>query len=173
MAKVNRGKQFEEVIEKAFYTVPNTTITRLHDQTTGYKGSSNICDYIVYKYPHQYFVECKSCYGNTLSIHSNDPKKRYGAISNTQWEGLLEVSQTKGVVAGVIVWFIDHDDTLFIPISTLVEMRNSGCKSVNINKLPADLDWLRFKAKKKRVFFEYDMKELFFYGETLNYGKHL
>lgn len=40
----NRGKQFEEVIRKAFEKVPNVSIDRLHDQTTGFIGSQNICD---------------------------------------------------------------------------------------------------------------------------------
>ena len=40
----NRGKQFEDVIETAFEKVPNTSVVRLHDQTTGYLGSTNHCD---------------------------------------------------------------------------------------------------------------------------------
>ena len=40
----NRGKQFEKVIKEAFERVPGVSIDRLHDQTTGYVGSSNICD---------------------------------------------------------------------------------------------------------------------------------
>ena len=43
----NRGKQFEEVIKEAFESIPDVSIDRLHDQTTGYRGSSNICDFIV------------------------------------------------------------------------------------------------------------------------------
>lgn len=41
---INRGKQFEDVIKKSFLKVPNVSIDRLHDQTTLYKGSTNICD---------------------------------------------------------------------------------------------------------------------------------
>lgn len=40
----NYGKEFEGVVRKAFEQVPNVSIDRLHDQTTGFKGSSNICD---------------------------------------------------------------------------------------------------------------------------------
>lgn len=40
----NRGKQFENVIRKAFEKVPNVSVDRLHDQTNGFKGSQNICD---------------------------------------------------------------------------------------------------------------------------------
>lgn len=41
---VSRGKQFEAVIKDAFEKVPGVSIDRLHDQTTGFKGSQNICD---------------------------------------------------------------------------------------------------------------------------------
>lgn len=41
---VNRGKQFEHVIQEAFEKVDGVSIDRLHDQTTGFSGSQNICD---------------------------------------------------------------------------------------------------------------------------------
>jgi len=41
---VNRGKDFENVIREVFEKVPGVSIDRLHDQTTGFKGSQNICD---------------------------------------------------------------------------------------------------------------------------------
>ena len=48
----NRGKQFEDVIKQSFEKLEDVSIDRLHDQTTGYVGSSNICDFIVYRYPY-------------------------------------------------------------------------------------------------------------------------
>ena len=44
----NYGKRFEDVVREAFEKVPGVSIDRLHDQTTGFKGSTNICDFIVY-----------------------------------------------------------------------------------------------------------------------------
>lgn len=155
MTKVNRGKQFEEAICAGFKAVPETSVLRLYDPQGGQAGVSNICDFVVYHYPHQLFIECKSCYGNTLSIHTNNPKNKYGAISNTQWEGMLEVSTVPGVIAGVMAWFIDHDETLFIPIQVLQELRESGAKSVNINKVDRTQCYM-VPGKKKRVLFEYD-----------------
>ena len=57
---VNRGKDFEEHIKQAFLQVPDVSVDRLHDQTNGYLGSSNICDFIVYKKPFEYYIECIS-----------------------------------------------------------------------------------------------------------------
>ena len=155
---VNRGKQFEEQIKQAFEKVPNTSVTRLIDPQNGYAGVRNICDYIVYHHPTQFFIECKSCYGNTLSIHSNDPKKKYGAITNNQWEGLEEMSKIKGVVAGYMIWFIDHDRTVFVPAQSMIVHRELGEKSWNIAK-QWDSDYIEIKGERKRVLFDYDMAE--------------
>lgn len=172
---VNRGKQFEDVVREAFEKVEGVSIDRLHDQTNGFRGSQNICDFIVYKYPHQYYIECKSVHGNTLSIHSiPKPDKHgqlhgfYGNITDTQWEGLSAKSKIDGVRAGVLCWWVDKDVTLYIPIQVLEAMRNLMCKSVRYDYDKGVIDIDRYETyrpipvlgKKKRVFFDYDMKEL-------------
>lgn len=167
----NRGKQFENVIREAFEKVHNVSVDRLHDQTTGFKGSQNICDFIVYREPYEYYIECKSVHGPRLSIHSNDPKKMYGAITNTQWEGLLEKSKIQGVTAGIICWWIDYDVTKFIPIRDLIIARQCGYKSIRYDTecyTAHTTDELGYRSqsfelvgKKKRVFFEYSMEEFF------------
>ena len=160
---VNRGKQFEDVIKNAFLQVPNVSVVRLHDQTTGYMGSKNHCDFIVYKKPLEYHLECKSVHGNTLSIHSNDTSGKgeiYGNITKTQWQGLLEKSKIKGVIAGVICWWVNKDVTRFIPIQILEVLKTElGAKSIRFDFLNPDIIYIQ--GKKKRVFFEYDMEQFF------------
>ena len=151
----NRGKKFENVIKTAFEKVDGVSIDRLHDQTTGFKGSSNICDFIVYKEPNEFYIECKSVHGASLPFSN---------ITDKQWQGMLEKSQIEGVFAGVICWWIDKDVTKFIPIQILNGLRNyMEYKSYRF-------DWfhwngsqktIEIKGKKKRVFFDYDMKEFF------------
>lgn len=172
---VNRGKQFEDVIESAFEKIPNVSVVRLHDQTTGYLGSSNHCDFIVYKKPYEYHIECKSVHGNTLSIHSiPKPDKHgvlhgfYGNITDTQWEGLLEKSEIKGVYAGILCWWVDKDVTRFIPIQMLhflrefCKMKSYRYDIVDIEDIELDYMYksILIQGKKKRVFFDYDMEEL-------------
>lgn len=152
MSHVSRGKAFEEEIRKAFEREPNTSVTRLIDPQNGYAGVRNICDFIVYKRPSQFFIECKSHYGNTLNFK--------GDITENQWNGMLEMSKVDGVVAGIIVWFIDHDKTVFIPIERLEFYKQQGYKSVNINKM-WDTDWVLIEGKKKRIMYEYDMASFF------------
>lgn len=150
---VNRGKQFEDVIRKAFEKVDGVSIDRLHDQTTGYKGTSaNICDFIVYKEPYEYYIECKSVHGNTLPFRN---------ITDTQWNGLLEKSRIEGVFAGILCWWVDRDKTVFIPIQELLLMRTVGMKSLPwdaIDDYDGDTKMVEIKGKKKRVFFDYDME---------------
>jgi penicillin-binding protein-related factor A (putative recombinase) len=148
---VNRGKDFENKIKEAFMKIHGVSIDRLHDQMTGYKvTSANPCDFIVYKKPYEYYIECKSVHGNTLPFSN---------ITDNQWRGLLEKSKIDGVKAGVICWWIDKDVTLYIPIQTLETLKNLGRKSVRYDEI--SLDCVIIPGKKKRVFFEYEM-EVFF-----------
>lgn len=145
----NRGKQFEQVVRRAFEETPNVSIDRLHDQTTGFVGSSNISDFIVYRKPYEYYLECKSVHGNILPFTN---------ITNTQWQGLLQKSQIKGVYAGILCWWVDKDITRYIPIQTLQIMKEIEMKSVRYDFNNDSI--ITLNGKKKRVFFEYDMEGL-------------
>ena len=105
---VNRGKDFEEVVKKCFENVPDTTVIRLPDPTNGYLGVRNICDFLVYQYPHIMFIECKSVHGNTMPFSN---------ITDNQWNGMLKQAETKGTICGVICWWVDKDVTKFLPIT--------------------------------------------------------
>ena len=150
----NYGKEFEGVVRKAFEKVPNVSIDRLHDQTTGWKGSSNICDFIVYREPYEYYFECKSVHGNRLPFSN---------ITDTQWKGLMEKSQIEGVFAGIICWWIDRDRTFFLPIQKLAIWRYFDSalqlKSISVEQAEKDVSCIEIKGKKKRVFFDYDMEK--------------
>lgn len=149
MMAVNRGKDFEDIIRQSFLKVPETSVVRLHDQTNGYLGGKNHCDFIVYHKPLEYHLECKSVHGNTLPFSN---------ITDNQWQGLLEKSKIKGVVAGVICWWIDKDVTRFIPIQILEVLRTElSAKSIRFDFLNPDIIYIN--GKKKRVFFDYDMKQ--------------
>ena len=164
--RVNRGKDFEGQVHDGFLQIPGVSIDRLPDPMAGYAGIKNICDFIVYNKPNLYYIECKSCYGNTMSIHSNDPKKKYGNITNNQWEGLLDKSTKPGVYAGVLVWFIDHDETFWIDIRLLQMWRDLGHKSISYYadwalEHGAYNLWTRIEGEKRRVLFDYDFIPFF------------
>lgn len=152
MGNVNRGKDFENIVRKGFSCVSGCTIDRQHDQTSGFKGSANICDFTLYKYPFYTYLECKTTHEKSL---------RFENISKNQWDGLLKKSKYKGVIAGILVWFINYDQTIFIPINTLNDLRCSGMKSVSLQYLEDNnLKFYYVKGKKKQVFFEYNFADL-------------
>ena len=153
-----RGKQFEVVVKECIQQIPDVYILRLYDIQGGYIGIANPADYIAYKSPCMYMLECKERKGNLLSIYSPTPKNKYGDISNTQWEGMLEATKS-GVVAGILCWWIERDVTKFLPIQELEAYRNAGNKSIRYDyELPNSLI---IKGDKKRVFFNYDFSEFF------------
>ena len=156
---MNRGKDFEGVFSECVKRVDSVQITRLYDPQGGYAGVAHHCDFIIYLYPKEYHIECKSHKGASMPIYSNDPKKKYGCISNKQWEGLLERSHIPGVVCGVVLWLIDKDLTVFIPIQTLERLRNEGKKSFGIKHI--DETCVILRGTKKRVFFDYNMQDFF------------
>lgn len=146
----NRGKKFEQVVRESFERVPGVSIDRLNDNTAGFKGIAGICDFIVYKEPYEYYIECKSVHGNRLPFRN---------ITETQRTGLLQKSFIEGVFAGIICWWIDKDKTLFLPIQTIKMLANGGLASYHY-------DWdaegvVEIKGKKKRIFFDYDMEGFF------------
>lgn len=155
---VNRGKDFESIVKECMQRVPDTYVLRLYDPQGGYASVANPCDFIVSHKRQMYMIECKSVHKNLLPIFSPNPKNKYGNISNTQWEGMTEATQF-GVVAGVLVWWIDHDITRFIPIQELQAIRDTGAKSIRYDtEIPNSI---YIKGEKKRVYFDYDFEEFF------------
>lgn len=145
--KGNLGKNFEDVVRQSFERVPNVSIDRLRDAPKKLKGVDNPSDFIVYKRPHEIYVECKSHKGNTLP---------FSCIRQEQLAGMSDKVLKEGVIAGFLIWFIDHDLTVWVSIDMIITMIGMGYKSLNVK----DLDKIPHKiilGKKKRVYFEYDM----------------
>lgn len=120
-----KGKLFEKKFkldwERSF---PNTFIYRLQDSMGGYRGVSNICDFICYNNNRLYLIECKKHKGNTLP---------WSAFS--QAERLIKYRNYDNVYPGVIIWFEDHDKIIWINIEDIAKMMLDGKKSVNIKML--------------------------------------
>ena len=145
----NRGKDFEDLIRKGFEKLPNTTIERMPDPTMGYLGVRNKCDFLAYHFPYVYYLECKTVHSHRLPINN---------ITFNQRTGMLDVSEVRGVIAGVICWFIPEEKTIFMPIQVIERYRLAGEKSINIRKMN-DPDFIELMGKKKRVFYDYDLAE--------------
>jgi len=147
MAAGNRGKQFEERFKLDWKrTVPNASLDRLYDQVSGMKTISNISDFIGYSYPNIFYLECKSTKENTFNFSYL-----------TQYEKLKPKVGIPGVRVGVVIWFINHDRVVYVPIGTVSKMKEDGLKSVNIRTLDGSgYRFFEIPSKKLRVFLESD-----------------
>lgn len=155
---VNRGKDLELIVKDCAERVDGVFVQRLYDPQGGFASVANPCDFIMYRYPKMYMIECKSVHGNTIPIYTPNPNKRYGNISNTQWLGLLEASKY-GIVAGIICWWVDKDVTRFIPIQSLEGIRSNGAKSIRYDAIIPNS--YTIVGTKKRVYFDYDFRGFF------------
>jgi len=139
-------KEFENRIKQGLEAVGGYTY-RLHDQQSGYFGSKNPCDFFHYSNPFFYLVECKAHQGNTLP---------WSCISDNQWDSMLEASKVPGVISGVFVWWTDYDETWYVPITVLNELRQRGYKSLNYRKYKDSCLYLLIDGTKKRTYFNYN-----------------
>lgn len=148
---VNRGKQFEDKFKQDMLKIEGISVDRIYDVVSGYKTISNICDFIVYKYPNIYYSECKSHLGNTFPLSKL-----------TQYDKLVQKVGIKGVRTGVFIWFRDHQKVIYVPIKTITKMKQDGKKSVNITTI--DKDGYRYydvPSVQLRVFMDSDYSGLF------------
>ena len=145
---IDYGKKFEERFKLDWVNSTGGAIVRLYDNTSGYLSISNISDYICYKYPNLFFIECKSHKGASIP---------FTAIS--QYDKLLSFSNIKGIRSGVVLWLYEKDIVLYIPVKTIKLLKDSGEKSVGIRHLK-DYDIIEIPSKKLRVFMESDYNVL-------------
>lgn len=153
----SRGKKFEDRFKSDWVeSVPDSVCYRLYDTMSGYMGQKNVGDFICYKYPLMFIIDCKSIQGNTLPF--SDLR---------QYDQMLEYKNIKGVRVGFVVWFVDHDKVLWIPVQTMEKIQKEGLKSYNIRKMLDNDNYpvLEIPSYKLRTFMKSN------YSELINYGK--
>lgn len=153
------GKKFELKLKEDFCKMGGSTIDRLYDPVGGFHGVSNICDFIGYKFPLIYYIECKTVKGNTFPIQRLH-----------QYDKLLSKKGIKGAVVGAIIWFYEKDSVVFVPIETFEDLIRNGEKSFNLRKWQSNDEDYAYKAieipsVKKRVYMDSDYSFLHKYYE--------
>lgn len=113
MADTEHGKKAEEKI-KLWLDRPDEgyCFDRIPDQMTGMFGSSNICDFDLYKYPNMYYIESKATYENRFD---------FAMLTNKQRDGLFLKSQIPGTYGFVIVLFASYKRAFVINIRDIAE----------------------------------------------------
>lgn len=154
----SRGKKFEDRFRADWQeSVPDSLCYRLYDTMGGFKSIANVGDFICYKYPSLFIVDCKSIQGNTLPF--SDLR---------QYNQMLEYKNIKGIHIGFVVWFVDHDKVLWIPVQTMEKIEKEGLKSYNIRKMYGDTNYpiLDISSYKMRTYMKSDYSGLVKYGES-------
>lgn len=158
----NKGKLFEKQFKSDWTrSFPEGFLLRLPDQQSGYFGTSrNLCDFIAFTNSCLFLMECKSIKRNTFPLRNL-----------TQYEKLLAKKDIKGARTGAIIWFIDHDKVVFVPIKTFEQCFKEGLKSINV-KMIGDKNYfiIDIPSKKKRTFLESDYSVLLNLDEELFSG---
>lgn len=119
---------------------------------TGKKGTSkNPCDFFVYYKPYLRLIECKSVHKNTFPLSNF-----------TQYDLMKTYTKNFEYVTGaVVIWFIDHDIVLYIPIETVTMLKSKKLKSINLNKLEElEGKFIIVNSVKKRTFLTSDYQFL-------------
>lgn len=124
----NLGKEWEDIVEE-WMKENNICYDRIHDQMSGKKGSSNVCDYDAYIYPHMYYLECKECASSLFNMLQN--------ISEYQWIRMLQKDTFPGVRAGYVIWMSGANRAFWVSPLTLNLYYSAGKKSVSVDDLEA------------------------------------
>ena len=151
----NTGKIFEEDFFKSCLPLAKAgklSIDRFYDVLGGRKGIHTICDYVAYVYPMQVYFELKTIEGKSLP---------FDAVSDGQFNGLMEKSLIMGCMAGVLIKFRPNNDascpTYFVSIGDFAALKGIGDrKSIPIET--AELIGVRLPALRKRTRFTYDIE---------------
>lgn len=148
---ISRGKAFEKIIENNLNHLITVNCERLHDQMTGYINvSRNPADFIVYRYPYQYYVDCKSIHGASIPI-----------ANFKQQDMIKERCKTFGVKGAYIVWFVDKKITFWVDYLVIEDAINNNRKSLNYTTLMTTPGVKIIPAIYKRIYGVYDFSKIF------------
>lgn len=128
---------------------------RIPDQTSGFFGSKNICDFTLFKSPYMYYLESKATWNDRFD---------FSMITETQYYGLLEKSEIANVFGIIIVLFASYKRAFILDIRGIKELQDQGIKSLNIKKIASwKCKWQEIETKQSR-------KQLLDYAGEFTYG---
>ena len=102
------------------------SLDRIKDQMSGYYGSKNICDFVLFKSPNEYYIESKSTESDRFD---------FSMITEYQWKNLMKKSKIAHVYGWVIVLYVLHKRAFIFDINDIDALAKQGIKSLNINKI--------------------------------------
>lgn len=114
MADNDHGKKAETKI-KEWLDRPDEgyDFNRIPDQMNGMYGSSNICDFDLYKYPTKYYIESKATYEDRMD---------FNMLTNKQRDGLRMKAQIANTYGFVIVLFASYKRAFVFNIKDIADI---------------------------------------------------
>ena len=149
---LNKGKIWEKCVKESWESsFPNSFILRLPDQQNGYFGTSrNISDFIAFKSPYLFLIECKTIQGNTLPFSNLK-----------QYEKMLNYQNIPNVKSGFLVWWQDKNVTAWVPLDSVTLLKKENKKSIHVNYVIQKLyDIVQIPNIIKRVYPKCDLSVL-------------
>lgn len=153
---MSKAKQFETKVKKDWLKIEGATIDRLYDPQGGYYGVKNISDFIAYKSPNIFYLECKTHKGASIPL-----------TNITQYEDLIEKKKYPGVRAGVLIWLFEKEyGVIYLPITTVKKLKEDGEKSFGVRHFNSPkYPYIILPGEKKRVYWDIDFTPIFELGE--------
>lgn len=154
MADSSVGKQAEKKV-KDWLDRPEEgyCFDRIPDQMTGFYGSTNISDFILYKKPYMYYIESKATYADRFD---------FSMLTDKQFNGMLEKSKLDGVYGFVIVLFATYKRAFILDIQDIAKCKEDGKKSLNITRIK---EWaipyreIRTVPNTRKLLLDYDKSD--------------
>lgn len=146
----NNGKQFEKIVREQLESLHGVSVDRINDNV-GFKGAYNIADLIVYRYPCQYYIECKTIRGTSFPFSNINEN----ALRDMQFKSIFH-----GVGCYFLIWFVDLDKTIAVPSSEIyLAMYLKGKKSIGVSSFD-EYEYITVDGTKKRKYYNYNMDKL-------------
>lgn len=99
---------------------------RIPDQLTGFFGSSNICDFVLYRYPHLYYIESKATFEDRFD---------FSMFTSTQHDEMIKKAHIEGVISYAVVLFASYKRAFLINMLDIESLEKQKIKSLNIKKI--------------------------------------
>lgn len=146
MASNNIGKTFEQEFKEC--VPPDYYLYRLKDDTSGFYGVSNPCDYILFRSPYLFMVELKTHKGKSIPI---------AKIRPNQIQGMEKATHYEGVYGGFLINFRELEETYYITVQDVIQFTQAE------ERKSIPVEWCRdhgvkIEQKKKRVRYSYDLE---------------
>lgn len=156
---MNNGHIFEQEFKKS---LPKECYSKKLRVMSGYKGTGNEGDFLVFLYPKLYIFELKSHRGKSIP---------FGAIRDNQLVEMFNNSHIVGVICGYIFNFRDLEKTYFVELSDILYfIENSSRKSFPFEWVD-EIGFL-ISQKKVRTRYKYDLNKFFDVIRNINYSSN-